>query len=292
MAGFQDIIGQEQICEHLQTALKLQKVSHAYIINGERNSGKKFIARIFAMALQCTGEGEKPCQVCRSCRQALSENHPDIIRITHEKPNSIGVEDIRTQVNNDMGIKPYQGPYKVYLIEEAEKMTVQAQNALLKTLEEPPEYAVFLLLTDNPNKMLPTIRSRCTALNLNALPEETLRSALHREFPEAAKETLESALERSGGFLGQAKVLMTQAESPQTKQFVEVYLNGKDREYAELLCPMEKWKRDQLSQELTAWRTLLADALLSRGGMRASSPLAARIAEKRQGGDLLSAKSH
>ena len=132
MAGFQDIIGQEQICEHLQTALKLQKVSHAYIINGERNSGKKFIARIFAMALQCTGEGEKPCQVCRSCRQALSENHPDIIRITHEKPNSIGVEDIRTQVNNDMGIKPYQGPYKVYLIEEAEKMTVQAQNALLR----------------------------------------------------------------------------------------------------------------------------------------------------------------
>lgn len=73
------------------------------------------------MALQCTGEGEKPCQVCRSCRQALSENHPDIIRITHEKPNSIGVEDIRMQVNNDMGIKPYQGPYKVYLIEEAEK---------------------------------------------------------------------------------------------------------------------------------------------------------------------------
>ena len=73
MAGFQDIIGQEQICEHLQTALKLQKVSHAYIINGERNSGKKFIARIFAMALQCTGEGEKPCQVCRSCRHALSE---------------------------------------------------------------------------------------------------------------------------------------------------------------------------------------------------------------------------
>ena len=161
MAGFQDIIGQEQICEHLQTALKLQKVSHAYIINGERNSGKKFIARIFAMALQCTGEGEKPCQVCRSCRQALSENHPDIIRITHEKPNSIGVEDIRTQVNNDMGIKPYQGPYKVYLIEEAEKMTVQAQNALLKTLEEPPEYGVIILMTSSLEALLPTIQSRC-----------------------------------------------------------------------------------------------------------------------------------
>ena len=171
MAGFQDIIGQEQICEHLQTALKLQKVSHAYIINGERNSGKKFIARIFAMALQCTGEGEKPCQVCRSCRQALSENHPDIIRITHEKPNSIGVEDIRTQVNNDMGIKPYQGPYKVYLIEEAEKMTVQAQNALLKTLEEPPEYGVIILMTSSLEALLPTIQSRCVLLNMRQIYE-------------------------------------------------------------------------------------------------------------------------
>ena len=186
MAGFQDIIGQEQICEHLQTALKLQKVSHAYIINGERNSGKKFIARIFAMALQCTGEGEKPCQVCRSCRQALSENHPDIIRITHEKPNSIGVEDIRTQVNNDMGIKPYQGPYKVYLIEEAEKMTVQAQNALLKTIEEPPAYAVILLLTTNAESFLPTILSRCVTLNLKAVPDEKIKKFLmaHYQIPD------------------------------------------------------------------------------------------------------------
>ena len=178
MAGFQDIIGQEQICEHLQTALKLQKVSHAYIINGERNSGKKFIAQIFAMALQCTGEGEKPCQVCRSCRQALSENHPDIIWVTHEKPNSIGVEDIRTQVNNDIGIKPYQGPYKVYLMEEAEKMTVQAQNALLKTLEEPPEYGVIILMTSSLEALLPTIQSRCVLLNMRPVRDELVQKYL------------------------------------------------------------------------------------------------------------------
>ena len=188
MAGFQDIIGQEQICEHLQTALKLQKVSHAYIINGERNSGKKFIARIFAMALQCTGEGEKPCQVCRSCRQALSENHPDIIRITHEKPNSIGVEDIRTQVNNDMGIKPYQGPYKVYLMEEAEKMTVQAQNALLKTIEEPPSYAVIILITTNQEAFLPTILSRCVQMKLKPLKDFTIKSYLTQNLHIAEKD--------------------------------------------------------------------------------------------------------
>ena len=178
MAGFQDIIGQEQICEHLQTALKLQKVSHAYIINGERNSGKKFIARIFAMALQCTGEGEKPCQVCRSCRQALSENHPDIIRVTHEKPNSISVDDIRTQVNNTVDIKPYQGPYKVYIIPQADLMTPQAQNAILKTIEEPPAYAVFLLLTENAEMLLPTINSRCVMLKLRNIKDTLIRKYL------------------------------------------------------------------------------------------------------------------
>ena len=95
MAAFKDIIGQEQLKEHLQTAIRMNKVSHAYIINGERSSGKEFIAQVFAMALQCEKGGEEPCQECHSCKQALSHNQPDIIRITHEKPNTVGVEDIR-----------------------------------------------------------------------------------------------------------------------------------------------------------------------------------------------------
>ena len=115
MAGFHDIVGQEQIREHLQNALRTRRISHAYIINGERSFGKEFIAKVFAMALQCEKGGEEPCQECHSCRQALSGNHPDVIRLTHEKPNTIGVEDIRTKINADMGIKPYQGPYKIYI---------------------------------------------------------------------------------------------------------------------------------------------------------------------------------
>ena len=130
MAGFRDIIGQEQIREHLQNALRTHQISHAYLINGERNSGKEFIAKIFSMALQCERGEDEPCQECHSCKQALSGNHPDIIRLVHEKPNTISVEDIRSKINADMGIKPYQGPYKIYLISEAEKMTPQAQNAL------------------------------------------------------------------------------------------------------------------------------------------------------------------
>lgn len=118
MAGFQDIYGQEAMKEHLQNAIKTGKVSHAYIMNGERSSGKEFIARIFAKTLQCEKGGTDACGECHSCKQADSNNQPDIIRVTHEKPNSIGVEDIRSQVNNDMAIKPYSSPYKIYIINE------------------------------------------------------------------------------------------------------------------------------------------------------------------------------
>ena len=285
--GFSTLLGNERLKENLTRSLKKGHISHFYLISGPEGSGKHTLAHLLAAAILCQSK-EPPCMSCHVCRRVLEDIHPDVIWVEDKDKKTVTV-DLMRQARADAFIRPNEAAYKIYVIPRAQDMRLEAQNALLKILEEPPEYAVFLLLADNPNKMLPTIRSRCTALNLNALPEETLRSALHREFPEAAKETLESALERSGGFLGQAKALMTQAESPQTRQFVEVYLTGNDRDYAELLCPMEKWKRDQLAQELTAWRTLLADALLSRGGMRASSPLAAKIAEKRQGGDLLSA---
>ncbi len=178
MAEFKDIIGQEQIKSHLRNAISTGKVSHAYIINGERFSGKEFIARVFAMALQCEKGGEEPCQQCHSCRQALSGNQPDIIYLTHEKPGSIGVDDIRTQINGDIAIKPYSSPYKIYIINEAEKMTVQAQNALLKTLEEPPAYAVILLLTTNVNSLLQTILSRCVILHMKPVSDELIKNFL------------------------------------------------------------------------------------------------------------------
>ena len=178
MAKFQDIIGQEQIKEHLQSAISAKKISHAYIINGEKSSGKEFIAKVFAMALQCEKGDVEPCQECHSCKQALSDNQPDIIKVTHEKPNSISVDDIRAQINNDVAIKPYSSPYKVYIMNEAEKMTVQAQNAILKTLEEPPEYAVIILLTTNVNSLLPTILSRCVVLNMKPVADEKVRKYL------------------------------------------------------------------------------------------------------------------
>ena len=217
MAGFEDIIGQEQIREHLQNAIATKKVSHAYIINGERFSGKEFIAGIFAMTLQCEKQGTDPCMECHSCKQAVTGNQPDIIRVTHEKPNSIGVDDVRTQINADVAIKPYSSPYKIYIVNEAEKMTPQAQNALLKTLEEPPEYAVILLLTTNLNSLLPTIQSRCVVLNMKPVADSLIRDYLMKEIqvPDYKAQVC-TAFAR--GNVGKAKLLATSEEFDQIRE--------------------------------------------------------------------------
>lgn len=178
MAGFADVLGHEQTISHMKHAIQLNKVSHAYIINGEKGSGKKLLAGIFAQTLQCRERNTEPCMKCQSCKQAMNLNQPDIIRVTHEKPNTISVEDIREQLNGDIMIKPYSSPYKIYIVDEAEKLTVQAQNALLKTIEEPPVYAVILLLTTNVGMLLPTIQSRCVTLDLKPVSSDIVKRYL------------------------------------------------------------------------------------------------------------------
>ena len=178
MGSFKDVVGHKDILKYISSAVENNRVSHAYILNGERGSGKKMLANLFAMTLLCETGDNEPCGKCHSCKQAESGNHPDIIRVTHEKPNSISVDDIRTQVNNTVDIKPYQGPYKVYIIPQADMMPPQAQNAILKTIEEPPSYAVFLLLTENAETLLPTINSRCVMLKLRNIKDTLIKKYL------------------------------------------------------------------------------------------------------------------
>lgn len=217
MAAFKDIVGQEQIKEHLQNAISTGKISHAYIIEGERFAGKEFIAQVFAMALQCEEKGTEPCQECRSCRQALSGNQPDIIRIVHEKPGAISVDDIREQLNGSVAIKPYSSPYKIYIINDAEKMTTQAQNALLKTLEEPPAYVVILLLTSNAEALLPTILSRCVTLHMKPVPDALVKSFLmsQMQIPDYKAEVC-AAFAR--GNIGKAKHLAASEDFEQIEE--------------------------------------------------------------------------
>ena len=178
MINFKDVVGHKHILEYIKNAVAQDTVSHAYILNGARGSGKKLLAQLFAETLQCEEKEYAPCGVCHACRQMDTGNHPDVIRVRHEKPNTISVEDIRQQVNNDILIKPYQGPYKIYIIPEADLMTPQAQNALLKTIEEPPSYAVIFLLTENADSLLPTITSRCVMLKLRNLKDDLIRKHL------------------------------------------------------------------------------------------------------------------
>ncbi|MBR1854275.1 MAG: DNA polymerase III subunit delta' [Lachnospiraceae bacterium] len=240
MAKFSDIIGQEQIKEHLQNALASKKISHAYIINGEKSSGKEYIAKVFAMALQCEQGGTEPCQECHSCKQALSQNQPDIIRLTHEKPNTISVDDIRKQINGDVAIKPYSSPYKVYIINEAEKMNSQAQNALLKTLEEPPEYAVILLLTANINALLPTIISRCVVLNMKPVSDDKVRRFLMEEL-QVPDYKADVCVAFARGNVGKAKALASSEEFENVKnEALSLVKYIKDMELHEIMAAIKK----------------------------------------------------
>jgi len=181
MSGFKDVIGHTDIIQYIKNAINQDKVSHAYIFNGERGSGKKLLAYLFAQTLQCEKGGDDPCYECHSCRQSVSGNHPDIITVKHEKPNSISVDDIRTQINEDIQVKPYSSKYKIYIIPEADLMTVQAQNAILKTIEEPPAYAIIILLTENAQKLLPTICSRCVMLKFRNIKDQLVKKYLMEE---------------------------------------------------------------------------------------------------------------
>ncbi|MBR2401889.1 MAG: DNA polymerase III subunit delta [Lachnospiraceae bacterium] len=240
MATFKDIIGQEQIKAHFKTMVESGQVSHAYIIHGEQSSGKDFIARIFATALQCESKETAPCGECRSCKQAANGNQPDIIFVQHEKPNTIGVEDIRTQIVNDMGIKPYSSPYKIYIVNEAEKMTPQAQNALLKTLEEPPAYGMIILLTTNVDSFLPTILSRCIVLNMKPVPDALVTKFLMEELnvPDYKAEVC-TAFAR--GNIGKAKALATSEEFEQIKSdAVSLLKYVKEMDLADLVTTIKK----------------------------------------------------
>ncbi len=171
---YDEIIGQEKIISHMKNAKKNDRVSHAYIICGEKGSGKKLLAKSFAASLLCEESGDSACGKCKSCKQVESGNHPDLRYVTHEKPNLIAVDEIRDELNDDILIKPYSSKYKIYIIDEAEKMNRQAQNAMLKTIEEPPEYAVIMLLANNEYSLLQTILSRCITLNVAPVDDKKI----------------------------------------------------------------------------------------------------------------------
>ena len=285
--GFEGLLGNQRLKENLTGSLRRGRISHFYLISGPEGSGKHTLARLLAAAILCQDQ-QNPCLRCNHCRKVLADTHPDFVTVTDPEHKNIAVKIVR-DIRDDMFIRPNEGSHKLYLF--AQDLGVEGQNALLKVLEEPPAYGVFIIMTDNPEKLLPTVRSRCTELSLQPLPEATMKSWLTREFPQAEPETVAAAIARSGGYLGQAITLLSEGDAlpPQTESFVRSFRDRNSLELLQTLVPMEKWKRDQLIPILSGWIQLLEEALACRAGMPVVSPLARELSTGRSSGELMNA---
>ena len=285
--GFESLLGNERLKANLAESIAKKHISHFYLISGPAGSGKRTLAKLLSAAILCQGS-RKPCGSCGPCRKVLEGSHPDVITVTDPEHKNVAVRIVR-EMRDDMFIRPNESDYKIYLFPQ--ELGVEGQNALLKILEEPPAYGVFILLTDNPEKLLPTVRSRCTELKLLSLPENILAPELRRLFPDAQKEDIAGAIARSGGLLGQAKELLESGGQlpPQTESFVKAFCGRDALGLTQTLAPMEKWKRDALSDILQSWLELLESALASRGGIPATSAHARALAQSRSTQELYDA---
>ncbi len=282
--GFDALLGNDRLKENLKRSLARGHISHFYLICGPEGSGKRTLARLLAAAILCRGE-DRPCGECLACRKVYSGAHPDFITVDDPEKKTVPVELIR-QARADIYVRPNESEYKIYLFPRAQDMGLPGQNALLKVLEEPPAYGVFLLLADNPDKLLPTVRSRCVELRLQALEKPLLEARLRERFPQAEDGDIEAAIARSGGFLGQAAALLGKEPPPQTKSLVEALTARDPVGLLETLAPREKWKRDDLAALLEQWQALLEEALVSRSGAAAVSAQARALAREKTGEEL------
>lgn len=287
--GFRRLLGNDQLKQNLTNALHSGHISHFYLISGPAGSGRHTLAKLLAAAILCQGQ-PKPCMNCSACRKVMANTHPDFITINDPTHKTIPVDLIR-DMRDDLFIRPNESMWKIYMIDQ--EMLPPSQNALLKVLEEPPKYGVFILIADNPESLLPTVRSRCTPLHLQPLSEDALMQALEKEFPTASGEDLRAAAIRSCGFLGQAKKLLDGSLSvpPQTENFVKSFSQKDPLLLVQTLAPLEKWKREQLLPLLQQWLELLEGALACRAGMPGVDPLSRTLSANRTSQDLMQAIS-
>ena len=287
--GFDTLIGNERLKENLRSSIGRGRISHFYLISGPEGSGKHTLARLLAAAILCKAES-RPCGQCAACRKVLGTGHPDFITVDDPEKKTVPVDLIR-DARADIYIRPNEADRKIYLFPRGQDMGIPSQNALLKVLEEPPSYGVFILLTDNPEKLLPTVRSRCTQLSLNALSPALLRRELSRRFPQAEATSIEAAVSRSGGFLGQAIALLEEGSDlpAETTRFLKAYASRNALDLTLTLQSMEKWKRDQLIPILQQWVASLEGALVYRTGTQVLTPMAQELTAGRSAGEILRA---
>ena len=295
MYTFEEIRGNTPLVEQLRRSAASGRSSHAYLFLGGAGAGKRLIANTFAKALQCEGE-KRPCNSCKSCHAFNHGNHPDVIYFQPLKNGkTYTIEDVREQLLETVDLKPFQYEKKIYIIEKADTLNIQSQNALLKTLEEPPAHAVFLLLAERAEAFLPTILSRVVVMKIRPLSAETIAYYLMQAGHLAEESHILSAYAQ--GRIGQALELVEDEGFREMRQDVlgklealpsmsegDAYLLAKDFEVYKndlrFLDIMELWYRDLLTAKSLREEGYLIQRDKKDAIFRAAKEPAALLAKK------------
>lgn len=295
MYTFEEIRGNTPLVEQLRRSAASGRSSHAYLFLGGAGAGKRLIANTFAKALQCEGE-KRPCDSCKSCHAFNHGNHPDVISFQPLKNGkTYTIEDVREQLLETVDLKPFQYEKKIYIIEKADTLNIQSQNALLKTLEEPPAHAVFLLLAERAEAFLPTILSRVVVMKIRPLSAETIADYLMQTGHLAEESHILSAYAQ--GRIGQALELVEDEGFREMRQDIlgklealpsmsegDAYLLAKDFEVYKndlrFLDIMELWYRDLLTAKSLREEGYLIQRDKKDAIFRAAKEPAALLAKK------------
>ena len=295
MYTFEEIRGNTPLVEQLRRSAASGRSSHAYLFLGGAGAGKRLLANTFAKALQCEGE-KRPCDSCKSCHAFNHGNHPDVIYFQPLKNGkTYTIEDVREQLLETVDLKPFQYEKKIYIIEKADTLNIQSQNALLKTLEEPPAHAVFLLLAERAEAFLPTILSRVVVMKIRPLSAETIADYLMQAGHLAEESHILSAYAQ--GRIGQALELVEDEGFREMRQDIlgklealpsmsegDAYLLAKDLEGYKndlrFLDIMELWYRDLLTAKSLREEGYLIQRDKKDAIFRAAKEPAALLAKK------------
>ncbi|MGI5962336.1 MAG: ATP-binding protein [Lawsonibacter sp.] len=258
------LAGNERLKEQLVQRQHFRGLAHAYLISGPKGSGRHTLARWLCAAMLCTSvDLSHPCGQCSACKKVRAGIHPDVQVFAGERPGkALGVDQIR-QLRTDAFIRPNEGERKVYVLEGADEMNPSSQNAMLKLLEEGPSYAAFLLLAENEEAVLQTVRSRCETLILAPVPLETCHRYLQSRFPDCSEDGIRQAAQNCQGILGRAVEQLAGNPATQKQRVEKLCLaleTGSELDVFEEALVLEKQEKEQIPQLLDA----LEEALVER----------------------------
>ena len=269
---FESLVANHMLKETLAGMINSQRLSHSLLLQGEAGTGKRTLAGLIAQAVLCQGTGERPCGICSACYKVQKGIHPDVITVGAEalRPQSFHIGVVR-ELRSQAFVAPNEGCKKIYILQNAQNMTVQAQNALLKILEEPPEHAMFILICENRSSLLETILSRCTVFTLHAPDEEECARYLQQRKPGLEQQAYLSAAWESGGNIGRALQLLESGGSQaweNSQELLQKICAGDEFALLSALAKYEKQK-ELFAQLLPCLRQLVKEVTLEkyrRGG--------------------------